>query len=134
MIGIKVAAIALTGLGSTIMGANFYRATLERSTLHASWQQSGPLFSPLESTEPRAGPDVTLPDAPTPDSVLTLKEVTIHSSSFVGNAEAHAAASPQVEPAKLPTECSYWRLPQGGPSERDVWTLCIPGSLSIPSP
>ena len=98
MIGIKVVAIALTGLGSAVMGSNFYRATLERSALHAVWQESAMVSGPLESAEPRAGPDVIFPDAPALESVLTLKEVTIHSSRFVQNAENHAAANPKSSP------------------------------------
>jgi hypothetical protein len=77
------------------MGSNFYRATLERSALHAVWQESEIVSAPTVSVEPRAGPDVIFPDAPTLDSVLTLKEVTIHSSRFVQNAENHAAANPK---------------------------------------
>ena len=80
MIGVKVAAIALTGLGSLVMGSNFHRATAERAALHAGWRESALVSSLPEEAEARADPDVIFPEAPRKDPVLMMKEVTIHPS------------------------------------------------------
>ena len=79
MIGIKVVAIALTGLGSVVMGSNVHRSTVERAALHAGWRESALVSSPPAEAEPRAGPDVIFPEAPRNDCIL-MKEVIIRPS------------------------------------------------------
>jgi hypothetical protein len=137
MIGIKIAAIALTGLGSATMGSSVYLVSHARSALHASWPVSAPVYAPVVSVEPRAGPDVAAPEvaapeSPEPDSVLTLKQVTIRSTP-AGNA-TRVAESPQAEAPKISAMCSDRGFPERGPAARGIWTVCIPNSLSIWTP
>ena len=131
MLSIKVAAIALTSLGSVTMGSDVYLATHARSALHASWQPSrvavsGRSMSVAPVPEGRARDPARL------GSVVTLAPWVIHSSQGSGRDTSRVDTSPRAESLKAFGTCSDWGLSASGSPKDGIWTLCVPASPPSP--
>jgi len=131
MLGIKVAAIALTSLGSVTMGSDVYFAAHARSALHASWQPSSVAVSGRSMSvraEPAPVPESRTSDPAPLGSVLTLAPWVIHSSPGSVGDTSDVDVSPPAEPLKTFGTCSDWGLSPSGSPKEGIWTLCIPTS------
>jgi len=78
MLGVKVAAITLTSLGSVTMGSDVYLATHARSAVHESWQPSrvGISGPPLD-VQAAPGSQTTTPAT----NSVVMEPIVIHSRS-----------------------------------------------------
>lgn len=127
MLSIKVAAIALTSLGSVTMGSDVYLATHARSALHTSWQPSRAAVSGrFMGVQAEPVPEGRAPDATPTGAVVTLAPWVIHSS------RSSSRDSAQSEPLKAFGTCSDWGLSPSGSPKEGIWTLCVPTSTPGP--
>ncbi len=128
MIGIKIVAIALTGLGGATMGSDVYLSARARSAVHTSWQHSSEVYRPvvLMSEDPRVSTETGVADAPAMGSVIVLSPSTIYSRSSATHAATVGA--PDGETALAPAVCSNWALHEDGVTDPGIWTLCVPSA------
>ena len=97
MLGVKVAAIALTSLGSVTMGGNVYLSTHARSALHTSWQPSRVAVSG-NSLEARPAPPAlseSRASAPSETSSVVMNPMVIRSRSLAQQESSQPEPSPQ---------------------------------------